>query len=235
VGIAVATQKGWEADQRGWLVAFFVTAAAHAGIFLQIDSDLFSTGHSPAVPLLRLSLVTVPAKATRAMTTPPADIPEVQPEPVAKRPVPRPRPVPVKQRTAITPKHMQEQPLPPATPDTLQAMTRAAPPEAGPVVVAEIPVEPPHTDAAYLNNPPPGYPRRLLRRGIEGTVLIRAEVQDDGHCSQVRVKESSGFQLFDEAALSAVQDWRFVPARKGMQTVVAWVDVPIAFRINPSR
>jgi protein TonB len=75
----------------------------------------------------------------------------------------------------------------------------------------------------------------LLRRGVEGEVLVRAQVQDDGHCSQVLLKESSGYRLFDEAALSAVRDWRFIPARKGTQTVVAWVDVPIAFRISHSR
>jgi protein TonB len=46
------------------------------------------------------------------------------------------------------------------------------------------------------------------------------------------LKESSGFRLFDEAALAAVKDWRFVPASKGAQTLVAWVDVPIAFRIT---
>ena len=63
-------------------------------------------------------------------------------------------------------------------------------------------------------------------------MLVRAEVEDDGRCSRVQVKESSGFRQFDEAALSAVRDWRFVPARRGAQTVVAWVDVPIAFRIT---
>jgi periplasmic protein TonB len=72
----------------------------------------------------------------------------------------------------------------------------------------------------------------LLKRGVEGSVLVRAQVQDDGRCSQVLLKESSGFRLFDEAALSAVRGWRFVPARQGTQTVVAWVDIPIAFRIT---
>ncbi|MGB5259447.1 MAG: TonB family protein [Gammaproteobacteria bacterium] len=231
----MATQKGWKSDQRGWLFAFFITAATHAGIFLQIDSGLFAARQSVVAPLVTLSLVTIPAKAPPAVTTQAAGLPGVRPEPVAKRPVPEPRPVPVEQRRTSGPERLKKQPVPPEIPDTLQAMTNAVPPAAGPVVMAEIPVEPPHTDAAYLNNPPPGYPRILLRRGVEGTVLVRAQVQEDGRCSQVRVKESSGYEQFDEAALTAVQDWRFVPARQGVKTVVAWVDVPIAFRIDRSR
>ena len=112
------------------------------------------------------------------------------------------------------------------------ALAEHAPHAAGPVALSDAPVEQPHTHAAYLRNPPPVYPRMLLRRGVEGSVLVRAQVLDDGRCSEVQLKESSGFDLFDRAALSAVKDWQFVPARKGDQTVVAWVDVPIDFRIS---
>ena len=113
------------------------------------------------------------------------------------------------------------------------AVNNLAPAAAGPVT--DVPIETPHTNAAYLSNPPPDYPRMLLRRGIEGSVLVRARVQDDGRCSEVQLKESSGFDLFDRAALSAVKSWQFVPARKGVRTVVAWVDVPIEFRITATR
>jgi len=37
-------------------------------------------------------------------------------------------------------------------------------------------VEPPRYNAAYLSNPPPAYPLAARRRGIEGTVLVRAEI-----------------------------------------------------------
>ena len=120
-------------------------------------------------------------------------------------------------------------------PQLPQAIASASPTAAGRPSTAESPLESPRADAAYLRNPPPAYPKRLLRRGVEGEVLVRAQVQDDGRCSRVQLKESSGFRQFDEAALSAVRDWRFVPARQGEQTVVAWVDVPIAFRITRSQ
>lgn len=231
----MAIQKGWNLDRRGWPLAFFITAAVHAGLFLQVDSGLFATRKPDVSPLITISLVAAPVKTSQAITTPPPAMPVEPRKPAASTPAERPRPRPVKQKQTPKPRRVVKPPDPPTPSDHLQAMTSVAPPAAGTVTVAEMPLEPPHTNAAYLNNPPPGYPRMLLRRRVEGTVLVRAEIQGDGRCSQVQVKESSGFQLFDKAALSAVRDWRFVPARKGTQTVVAWVDVPIAFTIERSR
>ncbi|MDQ1315913.1 MAG: periplasmic protein TonB, partial [Pseudomonadota bacterium] len=93
-------------------------------------------------------------------------------------------------------------------------------------------VEAPRFNAAYLNNPPPAYPAAARRRGQEGRVLVRAEVLADGRCSQAELKQGSGHQLLDQAALEAVRKWRFVPARQGDQAVTAWVDVPIAFKLK---
>jgi len=232
--MSAATQKSWKSDHRGWLPAILITAAAHAGVFFQIDSGLFAARQPVPAPVVTLTLLAPPAAKPQAVPERLPDPSAARPEPVVKRPVQSPRPKPVRQRQAVQPERVNKQPDPPLPPDNLQAMTRSAPPAAGPVAVAELPVEPPHTAAAYLNNPPPSYPKMLLRRGVEGAVLVRAQVQGDGRCSQVQLKESSGFDLFDEAALSAVQDWRFVPARKGAQNVMAWVDVPIAFRIERS-
>ena len=86
--------------------------------------------------------------------------------------------------------------------------------------------------AAYLSNNPPAYPMAARRRGIEGTVVIRALIHDNGHCHHAALKKSSGHTILDKAALEAVKDWRFTPARRGGQTTVAWVDVPITFRLN---
>jgi protein TonB len=86
--------------------------------------------------------------------------------------------------------------------------------------------------AAYLNNPPPAYPLAARRRGIEGTVVIRAQVLEDGNCRQASLLRSSGYDMLDQAALAAVRAWRFVPARHGAQTVSAWIEVPISFRLN---
>ena len=52
-------------------------------------------------------------------------------------------------------------------------------------------LEAPRFNAAYLNNPPPAYPLAARRRGIEGRVLVRAEVQADGSCSRVEMKTAA--------------------------------------------
>jgi len=119
-------------------------------------------------------------------------------------------------------------PAPVAVAPTPSAATVEAPPKAA----AEPVVEAPRFNAAYLNNPPPGYPLAARRRGIEGRVMVRAEVLADGTCNRVELKKTSGYDLLDQAALEAVKKWRFVPARRGSQSITAWVEVPITFKLE---
>jgi protein TonB len=93
-------------------------------------------------------------------------------------------------------------------------------------------MEPPRHHAAYLSNPPPAYPLAARRRGIEGTVLVRAEISAGGECQRAELKKTSGHEMLDNAALEAVKKWRFVPAKRGSQAVVAWVEVPITFKLE---
>ena len=91
---------------------------------------------------------------------------------------------------------------------------------------------PPLYQAAYLNNPPPNYPLAARRRGIEGTVLVRALINEDGNCHEAVLSKSSGHEMLDQSALAAVRSWRFIPAKHGVQTVSSWVLVPITFRLS---
>jgi protein TonB len=86
-------------------------------------------------------------------------------------------------------------------------------------------------DADYLNNPAPTYPVFSRRNREQGTVLLNVRVSAQGQAEQVQLKRSSGFSRLDEAALAAVQQWRFVPARRGEATVAASVVVPVTFRL----
>lgn len=86
-------------------------------------------------------------------------------------------------------------------------------------------------DAAYLNNPAPQYPTSAKRRNIEGKVLLEVLVSVDGNAQKVVVSRSSGFAILDNAALEAVKNWRFVPAKKAGKAVAAQVTVPIEFKI----
>lgn len=60
------------------------------------------------------------------------------------------------------------------------------------------------------------YPPEALAEGRGGTVLLELDVDETGAVMDARVAESSGDPAFDDAALAAVRDFRFEPARDGL-------------------
>jgi protein TonB len=109
------------------------------------------------------------------------------------------------------------------------AVTTAAPqPQSAPTA----PVTQPIFDADYLNNPAPAYPPLARRLREQGVVYVRILVSPDGLPDHIELKHSSGSARLDEAALRVVKKWRFVPAKRGGQSVAAWVVVPIAFSLT---
>lgn len=91
---------------------------------------------------------------------------------------------------------------------------------------------PPSYGASYLHNPKPGYPLIARRRGLEGLVKLDVRVSVEGLPVSVKVREGSGHDSLDEAALNAVWHWRFVPAKRGGEAVEASFVVPIRFELN---
>lgn len=149
---------------------------------------------------------------------PPSVVDELAAKPAAK-PKPKPAPKPVA-KPQPKPKPVEAPPAPPV----------AAP--APPAPPAPAPVTPPSANAAYLKNPAPEYPQMALRRGWEGTVLLRVEVLASGKPGQIQVQKSSGRQALDAAALAAVKRWSFVPAKQGDVAQAGWVSVPIDFKLR---
>ena len=94
------------------------------------------------------------------------------------------------------------------------------------------PIEPPHFDVAYLNNPRPAYPPMARKLGLEGVVLLRVDVSAKGTPDKVVIAHSSGASLLDEAAIKAVQGWTFVQARRGEAPSPHPVEVPIRFQLK---
>jgi TonB family protein len=84
----------------------------------------------------------------------------------------------------------------------------------------------------YAQNPKPLYPREAKKRGYEGEVLLRVEVLSNGRVGEIEVKRSSGHEVLDRSAMTAVRQWRFVPARKGETPVPVWVNIPVAFQLR---
>jgi protein TonB len=80
--------------------------------------------------------------------------------------------------------------------------------------------------------PPPIYPRQSIERDEEGVVFVRAFVDPSGAPQRVVIWKGSGFPLLDEAALKAVQGWRFEPMVRDGRVTASWVQVPVRFRLN---
>lgn len=86
--------------------------------------------------------------------------------------------------------------------------------------------------ANYGINPKPVYPPLAVNRGWEGKVLLRVSVSAEGTPLSVSIHQSSGHELLDDAAVEAVEKWKFIPAKKGDKAVPCIVIVPINFSLN---
>lgn len=84
----------------------------------------------------------------------------------------------------------------------------------------------------YAENPKPLYPKEAKRKGYQGEVLLRVEVLSNGTVGEIEVKRSSGYEILDRSALTAVKEWKFVPAKRGETTIPVWVHIPIAFQLR---
>lgn len=227
---------------------FLLTLALHGALLywvLQAMPGLAVLTHAAPVPI-QVALIALPRPA--AAVTPPRPLPGVaavvrsaarapaRPMPQrAAKPVPTPLAVAVS--AAATTTSVPAVPAASATAATTQtaaaetATAGSAAAIAGTAAAASPALESARFDADYLNNPAPTYPVFSRRNREQGTVLLNVRVSAQGQAEQVQLKRSSGFSRLDEAALAAVQQWRFVPARRGEAMVAASVVVPITFRL----
>ncbi|WP_296442859.1 energy transducer TonB [Rhodoferax sp. UBA5149] len=184
--------------------------------------------------LLRRTVeVFVPAEILSEFIEPPA--PKIVPPPP-------PPPKPVKQPVAKAPlpvPALAPQPLaiadPTPSPNAPTGVTTPqpiTPPVAAPVAVAPPAAardELPSSDADYLQNPKPPYPALSKRLGEQGKVMVRVLISQDGTAQKADIKQSSGFERLDQAALATVLRWRYVPGKRAGVPETMWFNVPINF------
>ena len=91
---------------------------------------------------------------------------------------------------------------------------------------------PPRYGLPGLANPRPDYPWIARERGEQGRVVVRVSVSDAGRAERVEVARSSGHERLDRAALAALAQWRFEPARRAGRAVPGTVEVPVTFKLS---
>lgn len=102
-----------------------------------------------------------------------------------------------------------------------------APPSAEPVTGT--PVE---ATLAYRATPLK-YPPQALHSHLEGQVILRVLVDENGVPQDVAIEKSSGRLVLDRSAREQVlKGWRFEPATVNGHTVRAWARVPVTFSLN---
>lgn len=157
----------------------------------------------------------------------------------ATEPTVKPRPLPMKPRVQPVPR---SEPAPVPTTAEVPAAAAAPVAEPAPSVLAAastggsrvepLPVVAPRFDADYLSNPAPVYPQASRAMGEQGKVFLRVFVSARGDVQAIEVRNGSGHERLDTAAVEAVRYWKFVPARQGNEAVAAWVIVPISFTLR---
>jgi TonB family protein len=65
----------------------------------------------------------------------------------------------------------------------------------------------------------PQYPEAARKRGIEGWVEVAFTVLPNGSVDDVEVRNASPAEVFDEAAIRAVRQWRFEPVVRNGEKV----------------
>ena len=231
-----------------WRAAILLSAAALAcaTAMLMPFVELFASA-----PRQELSFRPVETIAWRPPPPPPRPPPpdrpkppvETRPEPSkpmikpeVSKPPPRPTRLPVKLDFTFAPiaadlaLNFEVDPTVEEIPETIVESPPPPPPSPPPPPKPK-PSEP-DTSPAIISQVEPVYPYRARMRGIEGHVDVLFTVTTSGSVSDPEVVGSSPPGLFDHAALRAITQWRFAPAMRGNDSVVARVQIRIRFALD---
>ena len=212
--------------------------ALHVGLIWALQSGL----------LVRTAELIVPAEVLAQFIEPAAPIEKPAPPAPPSPPAPPVRPVkpaPVVQKKVVPQRAAPSSALPLAIADptpspnaptgslTQDLASTPAPvataPAAPPAPPAPPAIQLPSSNADYLQNPKPAYPPLSRRLGEQGKIVVRVLIGADGVPKKAEMRQSSGFDRLDQAALNTVLKWRYVPGKRGGVAEDMWFNVPINF------
>ena len=87
-------------------------------------------------------------------------------------------------------------------------------------------------DFIPLSRTAPQYPMRAQRRGLEGWVRVSFLITEEGDVRDVVLIEAEPQGVFDQAAMRAVQQWKFKPQLVNGEPVATRAEQVLSFRLN---
>ena len=91
--------------------------------------------------------------------------------------------------------------------------------------------EAPTQNPRFRKRKEPKYPELARQAGKEGVVILEATIGTDGIATDIKVVEKLGHG-FDEAAIAALKDSRFVPAKKDKKDIAVRIRIPYRFELD---
>lgn len=77
------------------------------------------------------------------------------------------------------------------------------------------------------------YPESLWDEGVEGQAVVMVLVGAEGTVDSVYLRQTSGWEEMDSAAVRGARVLRFEPGRRGDDAVDVWVRLPVRFTKTP--
>ena len=220
-------------------VIALAVVALHVGLIWALQSGLLLRTAELIVPVEVLAeLIEMPQPEPTPPAPPAAPAPPARPvtpaPTVQKKTVPKPVIRPQAQPLAIAdPTPSPNAPTGSLIPGPATTPAPVAEAPAGPAAPSGPPAAPslqlPSSNADYLQNPKPAYPALSKRLGEQGKVVVRVLIGADGMPQKAELRQSSGYERLDQAALNTVLKWRYVPGKRGGVAEDMWFNVPINF------
>lgn len=220
--------------EKRWQRAAVISMVIH-GLVLAGSGQLFAglfPEKAAAEQYIELDFQAQPQPQLAAESPPaPAALPASPQQPAAPR-TPAPQPAVAQRQFAAAPAPAVAVPTEPAGGESEAQPAVAAPsaPAAGSGPASSGGVAPP----GVLNRVEPVYPQSARQAGVAGTVVLKVQVLENGAPGSITLFRSSGSDALDEAARTAVQQWRFVPARNldTGRAIACVTTIPVSFRLN---
>jgi protein TonB len=192
----------------GLLLVLVVLLHLGLAFWLLKPSD---TTKAPDLVIMEVSMVSIPGQKAEITPPEPPKPEPPKPEPPKKEPVKQP----VKKKIPVIPKQValpKPQPVAEEAPasNTAVVVPVSVPQPVSRPAPAVVSSEPKISSGVIpLERVSPKYPPRAANRNIEGWVKIEFTITASGSVDDAVVVEAEPVEIFDEAALNAINQWKF--------------------------